>query len=167
MEGMPQLNFMDVYKFLPKTNCKECGLPTCMAFALSLVKGEKKPEDCPPILDSKYKQDLEKLNELFGGEREGKKDLHIEIDTEKCDGCGVCVIICPVNARYCPNSLSGKQPDFPPDEHQLFQVKDGKSDLLNLKHCRRLEAEGRERECRVCEVYCPRDAIEISYFTAK
>ena len=56
---MPQLNFMDIYKLLPKTNCKECGLPTCMAFALALVKGEKHPKDCPPLLKPKYKQKLD------------------------------------------------------------------------------------------------------------
>jgi len=158
---------MDIYKLLPKTNCKECGLPTCMAFALALVKGDKNPKDCPPLLKPKYKQKLDKLNELFEGGDAEKKDLHIDIDTEKCDGCGVCVIICPVNARYCINSLSGKSPDFPPNEYQLFQIKNGKSELLNLEQCRRLIAEDRERECRVCEVYCPRDAIEIGYYTAK
>lgn len=164
---MSQLKFMDVYKFLPKTNCKKCGLPTCMAFALALVKGEKIPKECEPLLEPKYKQKLEKLEELFGSEKETEKKMHIDINEDKCDGCGVCVIVCPVNARYCPNSLSGKQPDYPPDEHQLFQVKDGKSELLNLDHCRRLVSEGRERECRVCEVYCPRDAIKIGYQTAE
>ena len=27
-------NVMEVYQLLPKTNCKECGYPTCMAFAM-------------------------------------------------------------------------------------------------------------------------------------
>ena len=59
--------------------------------------------------------------------------------------------------------FSGKAPEYPPESHQLFQVKNGKCELLNLKYCRRLEAEGRERECRVCETYCPRDAVTIDY----
>jgi len=39
----------------------------------------------------------------------------------------------------------------------------GKCELLNLEHCRRLDSEGRERECHVCETYCPREAIKIEY----
>jgi len=28
---------MQIYKLLPKTNCKDCGLPTCMAFAMQIA----------------------------------------------------------------------------------------------------------------------------------
>ncbi|MHA1489982.1 MAG: (Fe-S)-binding protein [Promethearchaeota archaeon] len=154
---------MDFYKFLPKTNCKKCAAKTCMAFALELLKGTVKIEDCPLMLEPKYKKNYEALKEMLGADEGKKKELHIEIDDDACDGCGICVTICPVNARYCYSTLSGKAPDFPPDKHQLFQIKNGKCELLNLDHCRRLEAEGRERECRVCETYCPREALEIVY----
>jgi 4Fe-4S ferredoxin len=161
---MPPQNFMELYKFLPQTNCKKCGKPTCMAFALDLLKGKVKVEDCTPLVEEeKYKENLEKLKELLGGSGGEEKELHIDIDEELCDGCGICVTACPVNARYCPASTSGKAPDHPPDKHQLFQVVDAVCELLNLEHCRRLEAEGRERECHVCEDYCPREAIKIVY----
>ncbi len=152
---------MELINFLPKTNCKKCGKSTCMAFALELMKGTVKIDDCTPLLGAKYKKNYDSLKEILGDEEGQEKELHIEIDNEKCDGCGICVTICPVNARYCNPALSGKAPDYPPDKHQLFQVKGGKCELLNLEHCRRLESEGRERECRVCESYCPREAIEI------
>ena len=155
---------MEIYKFLPQTNCKKCGHPTCMAFALALLQGKVKIMECTPLIEeSKYQVKLKTLQEMMGGADGVEKELHIDIDTDKCDGCGICVSACPVNARYCPSTLSGKAPDFPPDKHQLFQVIDGKCELLNLEHCRRLEAEGRERECTVCEIYCPREAIKILY----
>ena len=31
------LTGIQIYKFLPKTNCKECGFPTCLAFAMKLA----------------------------------------------------------------------------------------------------------------------------------
>ena len=134
-----------------------------MAFALALLKGEEKIDDCPPLLDAKYKKNYDTLKAMIGEEEGQKKELRIDVDSDLCDGCGICVTVCPVNARYCPPTLSGKAPDYPPENHQLFQVKNGKCELLNLKYCRRLEAEGRERECRVCETYCPRDAVTIDY----
>ncbi|MFX1494287.1 MAG: (Fe-S)-binding protein, partial [Promethearchaeota archaeon] len=39
---------MELYKYLPKTNCKLCG-KTCMAFALDLLQGKVKADDCPPL----------------------------------------------------------------------------------------------------------------------
>lgn len=41
------LSVLDVYKLLPQTNCKECGLPSCMAFAAALSQGKAHSEQCP------------------------------------------------------------------------------------------------------------------------
>ena len=41
------LNAFQIYKLLPKTNCKECGESTCMAFATKLISQERKIEECP------------------------------------------------------------------------------------------------------------------------
>jgi len=155
---------MEIYNFLPQTNCKKCGKDTCMAFALELLKGNVKIADCTPLVEEdKYADKLEQLKDLIGEEEGKKKELRIHVDEDECDGCGICVSVCPVNARYCYSTLSGKAPDYPPDEHQLFVVKSGRCELLNLEHCRRIAAEGRERECRVCETYCPREAVKIEY----
>lgn len=40
---------LEVFKLLPGTNCGECGVPACMAFASDLSKGKKAPEDCPRL----------------------------------------------------------------------------------------------------------------------
>jgi len=39
----------DILILLPKTNCRECGLPTCFAFAMALVKEQKRLRDCPAL----------------------------------------------------------------------------------------------------------------------
>lgn len=41
------LNGMEIYKMLPKKNCKECGFPTCLAFAMKLAQGGTQAEKCP------------------------------------------------------------------------------------------------------------------------
>ena len=48
-EGAPKPKLIEILKMLPKTNCKECGEPTCMVFAARMAEGVKGPEDCPPI----------------------------------------------------------------------------------------------------------------------
>ena len=45
------LTGMQIYKNLPKTNCKECGFPTCMAFAMQVAAKQKALSDCPEISD--------------------------------------------------------------------------------------------------------------------
>ena len=43
------LTGMQIYKNLPKTNCKECGLPTCMAFAMQVASKQRSLTDCPHL----------------------------------------------------------------------------------------------------------------------
>lgn len=45
------LTGMQVYKSLPRTNCKECGFPTCMAFAMQVAAKQKALTDCPHLSD--------------------------------------------------------------------------------------------------------------------
>jgi acetyl-CoA decarbonylase/synthase complex subunit gamma len=41
------LKALDIYKLLPKKNCKECGDPTCLTFAMKLAAGKADIELCP------------------------------------------------------------------------------------------------------------------------
>ncbi len=45
------LTGLDIYKQLPKENCKECGLPTCLAFAMKVASGQVGLEECPRLTD--------------------------------------------------------------------------------------------------------------------
>ncbi|NLI80602.1 MAG: acetyl-CoA decarbonylase/synthase complex subunit gamma [Deltaproteobacteria bacterium] len=50
----------DILKSLPKTNCKECGFPTCFAFAMKIATGGAKLDQCPHI-NPESKAELEAL----------------------------------------------------------------------------------------------------------
>jgi len=50
-EGAPRPGVLEILKLLPKTNCRECGQPTCMVFAVLVSQGVKGPEDCPPLAE--------------------------------------------------------------------------------------------------------------------
>jgi len=57
--------------------------------------------------------------------------VEIKIDLDKCNGCGTCVDVCPV---------------------EVFEISEGKSVVVNLDEC---------LVCMACEVQCPDAAIEI------
>ena len=45
------LTGIQIFKLLPKTNCGECGVPTCLAFAMNLASGKAELDSCPYISD--------------------------------------------------------------------------------------------------------------------
>jgi ArsR family metal-binding transcriptional regulator len=57
---------LDVFKLLPGRNCKECGEPTCMAFALKLVNDELHWRKCPLLLAEEFEINRQKLIEATG-----------------------------------------------------------------------------------------------------
>ncbi|MBU2541360.1 MAG: acetyl-CoA decarbonylase/synthase complex subunit gamma [Candidatus Omnitrophica bacterium] len=42
---------LEIYKLLPKTNCRKCNFPTCLAFALALAKKTTDITKCPFLTD--------------------------------------------------------------------------------------------------------------------
>jgi len=58
--------------------------------------------------------------------------VEVKVDLEKCDGCGTCVDVCPV---------------------EVFEIKDGKSIPVKQEEC---------LVCRACEVQCPNSAIQVT-----
>ncbi|TFH36217.1 MAG: acetyl-CoA decarbonylase/synthase complex subunit gamma [Dehalococcoidia bacterium] len=47
---------IQIYKLLPQTNCKECGFPTCLAFAMKLAAKQVELSACPTVSDASKKQ---------------------------------------------------------------------------------------------------------------
>ena len=64
-EAAAQPQVFEVLKLLPKTNCKECGQPTCMVFASQVAEGAKGPKDCPPMDAEKSRKLSEYLSRFY------------------------------------------------------------------------------------------------------
>ncbi len=60
-------NAMEIFQLLDKSNCRECGEKTCLAFAGAVYKGQRKIEDCSKL-------DREVI-ERYSGEGGGGNDI--------------------------------------------------------------------------------------------
>jgi tetrahydromethanopterin S-methyltransferase subunit A len=73
--GKSKLNMGFVLlKFLPKTNCRECGKRTCLAFAIELAKGKCQPDDCPTLGQPEFAADRRALAKLLEETVKGTED---------------------------------------------------------------------------------------------
>jgi ArsR family metal-binding transcriptional regulator len=62
-----ELKYLDVFKLLPGTNCKECGQPTCLAFATLLVRQGASVKQCLPLFTSRFEEKKKRLLEMLRG----------------------------------------------------------------------------------------------------
>ena len=60
-----KLSPIDIYKLLPKTNCKVCGEENCMVFALKVANREVPLEKCSPLLTKQYEKAYRQLKNLL------------------------------------------------------------------------------------------------------
>ncbi|MEK7282156.1 MAG: (Fe-S)-binding protein, partial [Chloroflexota bacterium] len=76
------LSGIEIYKFLPKTNCKKCGFPTCLAFAMRVAQ-QTVDIAASPDLSAEGRQALEAAGrppiQLV---TIGKNERHIEVGNE-------------------------------------------------------------------------------------
>lgn len=63
-EGAPKPKVIEILRLLPKTNCRECGQPTCMVFAVQVAEGGRGPEHCP-LLSGENRSKLTNYLEQF------------------------------------------------------------------------------------------------------
>ena len=63
--GLKELSPITIYKSLPKTNCKECGVDNCMAFATKIVNREVELDSCKPLLKPENAKSYAILKDLL------------------------------------------------------------------------------------------------------
>jgi ArsR family metal-binding transcriptional regulator len=60
-----ELTALDIFKLLPGSNCKQCGEPSCLAFAVKLVGRDIVIAKCNPLFSDKYQEKQKVLLELL------------------------------------------------------------------------------------------------------
>lgn len=70
------LSVVDIYrKILPKTNCKECGYPTCLAFASMVVSEQLPLKKCPHIASDVAESAQRELEKQYAEGKWTKRDM--------------------------------------------------------------------------------------------
>ena len=60
-----ELKALDIFKLLPGTNCKKCGEPTCLAFAVKVAGRDIEITKCDPLFSEKYQEKRKVLGDLL------------------------------------------------------------------------------------------------------
>ena len=152
---MPRKSIYELYEFLPKANCGECGM-SCMAFAGHLLARDLRPGDCPRLNEPQHEEDKRRLLEVLG---EGVKNelTGLIVDDLLCIGCGICVNVCPVHGANNREVALGKGPR--PKDVAVLRIINAKVHLTHPELCNR--AIPSAPPCKACADYCPTDAMEL------
>lgn len=59
-----RVELMDIYKYLPQTNCGKCGEQGCYSFAIKFMAGQVTLEKCTPLKEQEYAYNEEQLQFL-------------------------------------------------------------------------------------------------------
>lgn len=136
-----KLQPQQIYQLLPKTNCGQCGVSKCIAFAFLLIGGKKGIDDCPPIHEEQYWEQYEQLAKFFKASENLEKCQWFTLDRDKCTGCGNCVNVC----KYSGEEFG---------QESILKILDNllKVEESNLTRC---------DICKACERQCPQYALRV------
>ncbi len=79
---MGEISAMDIYKLLPQSNCGDCNLPTCMAFAMQVASKQASLDECPHVSDQAIEELAEASAPPIRKITIGKGDNQVEVGQE-------------------------------------------------------------------------------------
>ncbi len=144
----------ELLEFLPRTDCGQCGL-TCAEFGAKLLSRELRPEDCPVLHEPDFAGFIEALHELLGVPVAAPPPM--EIDPEKCNGCGICVAMCEYHLGNCPEARLGRGPRL--GDNVVFHIVNGVAVVVRQDLCTRMLQAA--EKCNKCADHCPTEAISF------
>ena len=145
----------ELLEFLPRRDCWQCGR-NCAEFAAFLLRRELAPEACPVLGEPEFAGFIEALQELLGPGAAPAPGM--QIDPEKCNGCGICVTMCEYHLGNCPEARLGRGPRL--QDRVVFRVVNGVAVVVRQDLCTRMvQAAGK---CSKCAQYCPTEAITLT-----
>lgn len=115
------VNPIDIYKLLPKTNCKKCGVSNCMTFAAKLASREIVLELCIPLLEEQ--QYAEAYAKLFNMLSPPVREITIGIGEKAVKIGGKFVMYRHELAFHNPTPIAIDVTDETPDEELILRVK--------------------------------------------
>jgi len=117
--GIRELSPIDVYKLLPRTNCKECGEENCMAFATKLVNREVTVEKCAPLLAKENEKAYRQLKEML---RPAIKEIVIGTGAKAVKIGGKIVLYRHEFAYFNPTAIAVDITDEMSEEEMLDRI---------------------------------------------
>ena len=118
--GVKELSPIDVYKLLPKTNCKECGQENCMAFAAKLVNREVTLEQCPPLLKKENEKAYKQLKDML---KPAVKEVVVGVGDKAVKLGGKLVMYRHEFAYFNPTAIAIDVTDEMPEDEIVNRVK--------------------------------------------
>ncbi len=112
------LTGIQIFKLLPKTNCGECGVPTCLAFAMNLAAGKAELDACPYVSDEAREQ-------LAEASAPPIRPVAIGSGKTACKTGGETVLFRHEKTFYNPCPLAGTLADDDPELVEKVKTWDG------------------------------------------
>jgi len=119
--GKKEISPIDIYKLLPKTNCKECGQENCMAFATKIVNREANIDQCKPLEKKEYEKSFKALKDIL---KPAVKEVIVGVGDKARKIGGKLVMYRHEFTYFNPTAIAIDVSDEMPENVLLSRIKD-------------------------------------------